>query len=44
MNGNGSALGFPDLEPLRREAIFPLLAQVIEKVSGAADDARDGAK
>jgi hypothetical protein len=43
MDRNGTAFGFPDLEPLRREAIFPLLAQVIEKVSGAADDAGDGA-
>jgi hypothetical protein len=43
MDRNGTPLAFPDLEPLRREAIFPLLVQIIEKVSGAADDAGDGA-
>lgn len=42
MHGDRAALGLPDLEPLLRDAVFPLLVQVIEKVSGAADEAGDG--
>src|SRR5678815_1527571 len=44
MHGDRPALGLPDLEPLLRDAVFPLLAQVIEKVSGAADEAGEGAE
>jgi hypothetical protein len=36
-----AAFGFPDFDAPRREAIFPLLAQVIEKMSGAADETCD---
>jgi hypothetical protein len=33
-----AAFGLPYFDTSRREAIFPLLAQVIEEVSGAADE------
>jgi hypothetical protein len=38
-----AAFGLPDVDASRREAIFPLRAQVIEKVSGAADETRQRA-
>jgi hypothetical protein len=40
---NGTAFALPYLEALLGEQIFPVLVQVIEKVSGAADETSDGA-
>jgi hypothetical protein len=38
-----AAFGFPDFDASRRDAVFLLLAQVIEEVSGAADETRQRA-
>jgi hypothetical protein len=40
---NGTAFALPYSEALLGEQIFPVLVQVIEKVSGAADEPGDGA-
>jgi hypothetical protein len=40
---NGTAFPLPYSEALLGEQIFPVLVQVIEKVSGAADEPGDGA-
>src|SRR5215213_4241583 len=41
VNRHRAAFAFPDFEAALADAIFSLLAQVIEEVSGAEDDAGD---
>jgi hypothetical protein len=40
---DGTTFALPDFEALLGESIFPMLVQVIEKVSGAADETGDRA-